>query len=242
MPKSIPFFCKVKPLLHIAPRYDTYRKCRLIRTTRVRPGRRRVARYREGGHRRKGKAEGPGIEARREKPSSSRLPRSSSTKNISSSKQSKNRTERQLPQKHLGKCPRDESSPVAQFGAAALSGLGAASTARGGDAAAEAEERDPRKERCKKASARHEPNGYRHKSPNCSLNLDISASLAVALQAETDFMYMDVYSWYRFHFAGRYAYFFLSCIDFNFSTAGGTFFFHLHNETSDFTLRHLTSE
>ena len=49
------------------------------------------------------------------------------------------------------------ASPVAQFGAAALNGLGAASTARVGEAAAEAEEREPRKERSRKIRAQRVP-------------------------------------------------------------------------------------
>ena len=50
----------------------------------------------------------------------------------------------------LGKRLQHESSPVAQFGAAALSGLGAASTACGGEGAVEAGERDPRTKRARK--------------------------------------------------------------------------------------------
>ena len=53
---------------HTSPkyRYDTYRKRQSIKTTRLRPERRRVTRCQEGGHRRKGKTEEPEIEARRE--------------------------------------------------------------------------------------------------------------------------------------------------------------------------------
>ena len=77
------------------------------------------------------------------------------------------------------KCLRDESSPVAQFApplsAVSLSGL-SASTARGGEAAAEAGEQYPRKERSKKLE-------------RDSVNLEISDLLHVALQAENFYIY-----------------------------------------------------
>ena len=57
-------------------------------------------------------------------------------KNSGSTSSPKNRTELQPPRSILGKCLRNESSAVVQFGTATLSGLGAASTARGGEAAA----------------------------------------------------------------------------------------------------------
>ena len=131
-----------------------------------------MARYREGGHGRKGKAEEPEIEVRREKPIS-RSPRSSSTKQISGSKQPKYRTERQPP-RNLGNSQRDESSPVAQFGAAALKrsrgrGDHARGRNRGGGRGAR-----PEKKAVDKASARYEPNGSQPGGANYSIKLESS--------------------------------------------------------------------
>ena len=104
-----------------------YRKRRAIKTTSVRAERMRVcgSLYREGGHCTGGEVEEPEIEAPREKPRLSKLFRRITT--VSGSKQPKNRTQRQPSRNLLGKCLRDKSSPVAQFGAAALSALSAIS-------------------------------------------------------------------------------------------------------------------
>ena len=87
--------------------------------------------YREGGHCGIGKAEEPQIEKLGD--FSQDCYRFSSGSN-----QPKNRTERQ-PSRNLfnliGTVLRDESSPVAQFGAAALSILGSSSSAREGEVA-----------------------------------------------------------------------------------------------------------
>ena len=117
-----------------------------------------------------------------------RLVRRSSTfkKNLPQ-QPAKSRTERQPSRNLLGKCLRDELSPVAMFGAAALSGLGAASTACGGEAAAEARERDPAERAVEKASAGHEPNVSRPGGATSNVDLEISASLSVTLQAENVF-------------------------------------------------------
>ena len=74
-----------------------------------------------------------------------------------------------------------------RFGAAVLAGLGAASTAQGGEGVAEAGERNPRRERARKRGRDTEPNESQRGGPkdspnlNDSLNLEISCSPSGAL-------------------------------------------------------------
>ena len=124
-------------------RFDTHRRRQAIKNTRVRPKRRRVARYLEGGwHHRKGKAEEPEIDPRREKAESScsqgrRVSSSSSSSNnkkslaVSSQKFEPNGSSQGTSSENA--C--GTSSRKSQIGAVALSGLGAPSTARAGEKA-----------------------------------------------------------------------------------------------------------
>ena len=63
----------------------------------------------------------------------------------------------------------------------------------------------PAKRAVNKASAGHEPNGSRPGGPNSSINLEVSASLSVALQAENDFVQRYKGSAWVPAFAGTYA-------------------------------------
>ena len=145
---------------------------------------------RKGGHRRKGKAEEPEIEARRGKAETQASRKIAAQqqhhkRSPAAASSQKKRTELQPPRHLLGKCLRDESSPVAQFGGAAPSGLGAASTARaggrrGGGRGARLSNRACVRKGRRDTSATDRGPGV----ANYGINMEISASLSDALYSK----------------------------------------------------------
>ena len=198
----------ISPKLTIdASKYDTYRKRGTIKTTRVRRERRRMARYREGGHLRTGKAEEPEIKARREN-------RDQAFRKIAAQQQHQKKPPAACSQKfEPSGSPKEPSREMPAGRVVArrsvrrrrsqrsLSGLGAASTARGGEGAAEAAEGDPLRAG-EKARARYEPNGSPPGGANSSITLEISASLS---DAGIDFMYVCArYASFSLHLSVRH--------------------------------------
>ena len=159
-------------------------KRRTIKPTKVRPERRHMARY-------IGKA-GTVEKKRRRSPKSKlgekshdqafrKMLRSSSTiKKFPAASGQKVEPSAMPSSNLLGKCLRDESSPVASFGAAALQRSRRRVDRARGRSRGEGRGARPAKRAVEKAPARHNPGG------NSSISLEISASLSVTVQAGND--------------------------------------------------------